>query len=242
MILTAALLAVSRLGPKAFEQSAGFLRITDGDNPLDASAVHPESYALVDAMAGDLGLTIADMMGKKDLRDQIDLSRYVTATVGIPTLNDILTELAKPGRDPRTSFESFSFADGIEKIDDLQKGMRLPGIVTNITAFGAFVDIGVHQDGLVHISQMADRFVKNPADIVTVQQKVTVTVLDVDANRHRISLSMKKAVTPSENGSGKVKARSDQQRSSTPNESRKQRRKPVYQGPLADALRKSGFN
>lgn len=237
-----ALLTVSRLGPKAFEQSAGFLRITDGDNPLDASAVHPESYALVDAMAGDLGLTIADMMGKKDLRDQIDLSRYVTATVGIPTLNDILTELAKPGRDPRTSFESFSFADGIEKIDDLQKGMRLPGIVTNITAFGAFVDIGVHQDGLVHISQMADRFVKNPADIVTVQQKVTVTVLDVDANRHRISLSMKKAVTPSENGSGKTKARPDQQRSSTPNKSRKQRPKPVYQGPLADALRKSGFN
>ena len=162
------LLKVSRLGPKAFEQSAGFLRIMDGKNPLDASAVHPESYAIVDAMSKDLKSSITDMMKKPDLRTQIDLPHYVSATVGIPTLNDILDELAKPGRDPRKTFEAFSFADGIEKVADLRKGMQLPGIVTNITAFGAFVDIGVHQDGLVHISQMADRFVKNPADIVNV--------------------------------------------------------------------------
>jgi len=232
------LLKVSRLGPKAFEQSAGFLRIMDGENPLDASAVHPESYAIVDAMSKDLKKSITDMMKKPDLRFQIDLSRYVTTTVGIPTLNDILDELAKPGRDPREAFEAFSFADGIEKVADLRKGMQLPGIVTNITAFGAFVDIGVHQDGLVHISQMANRFVKNPADIVKVQQKVTVTVLGVDIDRNRISLSMKKDTDPKEKRTpNKGQTRKPKPRPNKP----KPEKKPVFQGSLAEALLKSGL-
>lgn len=183
---------VPRLGPMAFEQCAGFLRIHDGDNPLDASAVHPESYHIVDRMASDLGCVVDDIIKKTEVRDQIDISRYVTDLVGLPTLTDILEELARPGRDPREKFETFAFADGVEKILDLKPGMKLPGIVTNITAFGAFVDVGVHQDGLVHISQMADRFVKNPGDIVKVQQKVVVTVLEVDLDRNRISFSMKK--------------------------------------------------
>lgn len=183
---------VSRLGPKAFEQAAGFLRIRDGENPLDASAVHPESYGIVEAMAKDLGCQVADLMGDPVRRGGIRLEKYVTEKAGLPTLKDIMAELAKPGRDPREGFEEFSFAEGIEKITDLRPGMRLPGIVTNITAFGAFVDIGVHQDGLAHISQMADRFVKNPADIVKVHQKVMVTVLEVDEKRKRVALSLKK--------------------------------------------------
>jgi uncharacterized protein len=234
---------VSRLGPKAFEQSAGFLRITGGENPLDASAVHPESYDIVDSMAKDLGMSVTHMMKKTDLRHQIDLTRYVTATVGIPTLNDILDELAKPGRDPRETFEAFSFTEGIEKIDDLRKGMQLPGIVTNITAFGAFIDIGVHQDGLVHISQMADRFVKNPADIVKVQQKVTVTVLDIDMDRNRISLSMKKAVDPMKKNTHKTAIRKQKDRPNRPKteKTRKARKRPAPQGSLAEALLKSGL-
>ena len=189
---------VPRLGPKAYEQSAGFLRIQNGQNPLDASAVHPESYPIVFAMAADMGLTVTDLMQNKALKEKIDIQRYVTQQVGIPTLNDILAELARPGRDPRQKFEVFSFAADIEKITDLKPGMKVPGIVTNVTAFGAFVDIGVHQDGLVHISQLADRFVKNPSDVVKVQQKVTVTVMDVDLERNRIGLSMKSAPDPSE--------------------------------------------
>ena len=186
-----ALKNVPRLGPKAFEQSAGFLRIQKGENPLDASAVHPESYPVVDAMARDLGCKVTDLMADKTLRRKINISKYVTDTIGKPTLNDILEELAKPGRDPRESFTAFAFADGIKEIKDLRSGMKLPGIVTNVTAFGAFVDIGVHQDGLVHISQLSDRYVKNPADIVKVNQTVVVTVIDVDVDRSRISLSMK---------------------------------------------------
>lgn len=182
---------VPRLGPKAFEQCAGFLRVRDGKNPLDASAVHPESYPIVDQMARDLGCTVADLMRDAALRARIDLNRYVTDKVGLPTLTDILDELAKPGRDPREQFESFSFAEGVSKLDDLKPGMRLPGVVTNVTAFGAFVDIGVHQDGLVHVSQLSDQFVKNPADVVKVHQKVMVTVVEVDAPRKRIALSMK---------------------------------------------------
>lgn len=182
---------VARLGPKAFEQCAGFLRILAGENPLDASAVHPESYHIVDAMAKDQGISVKDLMNRSDLREKIDISAYVTDTVGLPTLQDIIQELAKPGRDPREKFEEFAFADGVETIQDLETGMKLPGIITNITAFGAFVDVGVHQDGLVHISQMADRYVKNPADIVKVHQRVQVTILDVDRQRNRISLSMK---------------------------------------------------
>ena len=181
---------VPRLGPKAFEQAAGFLRIREGENPLDSSAVHPESYHIVDAMAKDTGCSLIDLM-RDDIRKHIDLSRYVTDTVGMPTLTDIMNELAKPGRDPREQFEAFGFAEGIEKIEDVKPGMKLPGIVTNITAFGAFVDIGVHQDGLVHVSEISDRFVKNPSDAVKVHQKVTVTVLEVDLQRKRISLSMK---------------------------------------------------
>ena len=170
---------------------AGFLRIRGGDHPLDASAVHPESYPIVDRMARDLGCQVGDLLRDASLRARVVPEEYVTETVGLPTLTDILAELAKPGRDPRQAFEAFSFADGVEKIEDLQPGMKLPGIVTNVTAFGAFVDIGVHQDGLVHVSQLADRFVKDPAEVVKVQQKVTVTVLEVDLPRRRIALSMK---------------------------------------------------
>ncbi len=183
---------VSRLGPGAFEQAAGFLRIRDGENPLDGSAVHPESYQIVGAMARDLKCSVNDLMRDEKIREKIDLKKYVTEKVGIPTLTDIVGELAKPGRDPREKFENVEFAEGIEKLEDVQPGMTLTGIVTNVTAFGAFVDIGVHQDGLVHISELADRFVKTPGDVVKVQQKVTATVLDVDLKRRRISLSLKK--------------------------------------------------
>jgi uncharacterized protein len=182
---------VPRLGDKAFEQAAGFLRIRDARNPLDASAVHPERYQLVQKMAADLNASVTDLMKSAELRQKLDLKQYVTAEVGLPTLQDIMSELAKPGRDPRESFESFSFTEGVNGIKDLRAGMKLPGIVTNITAFGAFVDIGVHQDGLVHLSHLSDRFVSNPAEVVKVAQKVEVTVLEVDEARKRISLSMK---------------------------------------------------
>ena len=182
---------VPRLGPKAFEQAAGFLRIRDSVHPLDASAVHPERYALVEKMAADIGATVADLMHDAKLRTKIKPENYVTADVGLPTLNDIMAELAKPGRDPRQQFEAFSFAEGVNKPEDLKPGMKLPGIVTNVTAFGAFVDIGVHQDGLVHISQLADTFVKDPAAVVRPQQKVMVTVTEIDLPRNRIALSMR---------------------------------------------------
>jgi uncharacterized protein len=190
------LMAVPRLGPKAFEQAAGFLRIPNGANPLDASAVHPESYAIVDAMAADLGCAVQDLMQDAARRHRIDIQRYVTDSVGLPTLSDILAELAKPGRDPRESFEAFAFAGHVATLEDLRPGMRLPGIVTNVTRFGAFVDVGVHQDGLVHVSELADRFVRDPAEVVKVQQKVTVTVLEVDQARKRISLSMRSGAKP----------------------------------------------
>ncbi len=186
------LLKVPRLGPKAFEQCAGFLRIRGGENPLDASAVHPERYPVVAAMAEDLDATVAELMADAGRREKIDPSRYIGEDIGLPTLRDILQELAKPGRDPRQEFETVTFAAGIEKIEDLTPGMRLPGVVTNVTAFGAFVDVGVHQDGLVHVSQLADRFVRDPSRVVRVHQRVTVTVLAVDLDRRRISLSMKK--------------------------------------------------
>jgi uncharacterized protein len=182
---------VSRLGPKAFEQAAGFLRIRDADHPLDSSAVHPESYRIVEAMAKDLALDVSDLLERDELRKKIDFNKYVTDTVGIPTLTDILAELDKPGRDPRKQFENLKFSQGIEKIDDVRAGMNLPGVVTNVTAFGAFVDLGVHQDGLAHISQLADRFIKDPNEVVKVHQHVMVKVLDVDLERKRISLSMK---------------------------------------------------
>ncbi|MBW2741496.1 MAG: RNA-binding transcriptional accessory protein, partial [Deltaproteobacteria bacterium] len=235
---------VPRLGPKAFEQSAGFLRIIDGENPLDASAVHPESYYIVDAIAKDLEATVVDILKKPDVRDQIDISKYVTDSVGIPTLNDILDELAKPGRDPREKFEAFTFADGIEKIEDLRPGMKIPGIVTNITAFGAFVDIGVHQDGLVHVSRMADRFVKNPADIVKVQQKVTVTVLEVDLARKRISLSMQSQAEKSGTKVENPELKKAQKRNKKPKNKNKKNLSggnAPFNNPLAEALIKSGL-
>lgn len=182
---------VPRLGAKAFEQAAGFLRIRDADNPLDSSAVHPESYPIVDRIAKDLSCTVKELMSNEELRKKIDLRKYVSDAVGLPTLNDIFAELTKPGRDPREQLEPVQFSDAVNKPEDLKPGMMLQGIVTNVTAFGAFVDIGVHQDGLVHISELADRFVKAPSDVVKVQQKVAVTVLDVDLGRKRISLSMK---------------------------------------------------
>ncbi len=185
------LMQVPRLGPKAFEQAAGFLRIRDGENPLDASAVHPESYPVVEAMAADLSCRLQELIANQKLIRRIDPARYVDDKVGLPTINDILTELAKPGRDPRRSFEVFSFAEGVNQLEDLEPGMRLPGIVTNVTNFGAFVDIGVHQDGLVHISQMADHFVKDPRQELKVHQRVMVTVLEVDLTRRRIALSMR---------------------------------------------------
>jgi uncharacterized protein len=186
---------IPRLGPKAFEQAAGFLRIRDGKNPLDASAVHPESYPVVEAMARDLDCSVADLVKDEAKRKVIDITKYVTDRVGIPTLKDIMAELAKPGRDPREQFEAVTFTEGIEKPEDLRPGMKLPGIVTNVTAFGAFVDVGVHQDGLVHVSQLADRFVSDPNQVVKVAQRVEVTVLDVDLERRRISLSMRTGAT-----------------------------------------------
>jgi len=185
---------VTGLGPKAFEQAAGFLRIRDGAHPLDASAVHPERYELVDKMAADAGCSVADLLRDGTKRAKIHPDKYVTTEVGLPTLKDILAELSKPGRDPRQGFEAFSFAEGVEKMEDLQPGLKLPGIVTNVTAFGAFVDIGVHQDGLVHISQMSDDFVKNPADVLKVGQRVQATVMEIDMPRKRIALSLKTRV------------------------------------------------
>jgi uncharacterized protein len=195
---------VPRLGPKAFEQAAGFLRIHDGGQPLDASAVHPESYPIVAQMAKDLACSVNDLMRDAGRRQKIQLAKYVTQVVGLPTLTDIMAELAKPGRDPRQQFEVFTFQTGVEKMEDLKPGMKLPGIVTNVTAFGAFVDIGVHQDGLVHISQLCDRFIKDPAEVVKVQQKVMVTVTEVDLPRKRIALSMKAAPTIGATSTGKT--------------------------------------
>ena len=185
------LLKVPRLGAKAYEQCAGFLRIHGAKNPLDSSAMHPEQYATVKGMAKDLGCEVRDLIEQETIRKKIDVGRYVTSQVGLPTLNDIMAELAKPGRDPRATFSVFAFADGVNSIDDLQPGMKLPGLVTNVTKFGAFVDIGVHQDGLIHISQLADRFIKDPADVVKVRQQVMVRVMNVDLPRKRIALSLR---------------------------------------------------
>jgi uncharacterized protein len=233
---------VKRLGPKAFEQCAGFLRIKDSKNPLDASAVHPESYPVVKAMADDLGCSVSDLINNAGLRKKIDLNRYVNDTVGLPTLTDIIAELAKPGRDPREPFEHFSFDENVSAIQDLQPGMKLPGIVTNVTNFGAFVDVGVHQDGLVHISQMSDRFVKNPADVVSVQQKVTVTVVNVDLARNRIALSMKSE--PGKNPQPKARKK-PQNRVSHPDKQVKNKKSnrpkgpEPFNNPFADAFRKA---
>ena len=182
---------VPRLGPVAYEQCAGFLRIPESDNPLDNSAVHPESYKIVEQMARDNGCTVRQLMTDASLREKIELRKYVSDTVGMPTLTDIMSELEKPGRDPRSQIEEFEFAAGINSIDDIRAGMTLPGIVTNITNFGAFVDVGVHQDGLVHISQLADRYVSDPNEVVKLHQHVRVKVTEVDKRRNRISLTMR---------------------------------------------------
>lgn len=185
------LLKVPGMGPKTFEQAAGFLRIREGTNPLDGSAVHPESYGIVETMARDLKSDVADLLRRRELRDSIAIDKYVTDKAGLPTLKDIMEELAKPGRDPRRRFEVFTFDERVHEMADLVAGMTLPGVVTNVTDFGAFVDVGVHQDGLVHISELADKFVKNPSDVAKVGQRVTVTVMEVDMARKRIALSMR---------------------------------------------------
>jgi uncharacterized protein len=232
-----ALKKVKRLGPKAFEQAAGFLRIREGSNPLDASAVHPESYPIVDVMAKDLGCTVSELMKSAELRSRIDISRYVTASVGLPTLKDILNELAKPGRDPREPFE-MGFTSGVEKMSDLRIGMKLPGIVTNVTAFGAFVDVGVHQDGLVHVSELSDRFVKNPQDVVKVNQKVQVTVLLVDLDRKRISLSMKSAAEPASSPRQPLSGTRDQTRLKKGVKMISKEKPAPFNNPFADIFRK----
>lgn len=185
------LLKVPRMGAKAYEQCAGFLRIPQAKNPLDNSAVHPESYPIVEQMAKDLNCTVADLIKDKELRNKIDLKKYVTETVGLPTLTDILQELDKPGRDPRQKIQVFEFDKNVRTLDDLQEGMELPSIVTNITNFGCFVDIGIKENGLVHVSQLADRFVSNPADVVRIHQHVRVKVMSIDHERKRIQLTMK---------------------------------------------------
>ncbi len=185
------LLKVPRLGAKAYEQCAGFLRITDGDNPLDNTAVHPERYALVERMARDAGCDVRALIASAETRAHIRLEDYRTAEAGLPTLTDIMSELARPGRDPRGTAKVFGFAPGLHTLADLQPGMTVPGVVTNITKFGCFVDMGIKVKGLVHISQMADHFVKDPADVVRIQQRVTVRVLDIDEERGRVALTMR---------------------------------------------------
>ncbi|TAF73427.1 MAG: RNA-binding transcriptional accessory protein [Bacteroidetes bacterium] len=213
---------VARMGDKAFEQCAGFLRIRDAINPLDSSSVHPESYQIVEKMAKDQNCSIEELIKNDAVRKAIDLKKYVSETVGLPTLQDIVKELAKPGRDPREKFETFSFTDGVNKIEDLRVGMKLPGIVTNVTNFGAFVDIGVHQDGLVHVSQLSDTFISDPKTIVKVQQKVMVTVTEVDAARKRIALTMKN--------------QDKSQTSSKPQMQTPKKKEPEIQGSLQDQL------
>jgi uncharacterized protein len=186
------LLDVSRLGPRTFEQCAGFLRIRDGEEPLDATAVHPEAYDLARRIVDTCGRDVRALMGDATTLKQLDPTRFADERFGLPTVRDILTELEKPGRDPRPEFRTAVFADGVHEVADLKSGMVLEGTVTNVAAFGAFVDIGVHQDGLVHVSQLADRFVKDPRDVVKAGQIVKVRVLDVDLKRQRISLSMRK--------------------------------------------------
>jgi len=198
---------VPRLGAKAFEQAAGFLRIRNAENPLDTSAVHPERYGLVNRMAADLKASVKDLVTNDALRKQIALSKYQSEEVGLPTLQDIISELAKPGRDPREQFETFQFADGVHSMADLCVGMKLPGIVTNVAAFGAFVDIGVHQDGLIHISELSNRYITNAQEVVKVQQKVEVTVLEVDIPRKRIALSLKAGQPVDKAASAKPKER-----------------------------------
>ena len=229
------LLKVAGMGPKTFEQSAGFLRIRNSENPLDSSSVHPESYHIVEQMASDQGCNVADLMKDPALRSRIELQKYIDEKVGLPTLQDIMKELEKPGRDPRKEFKLFKFTEGINEVSDLEVGMKLPGIVTNVTNFGAFVDVGVHQDGLVHISELADKFIENPADIVKVQQQVNVTVISVDLERSRIGLSMKS--NPGQAGS----ARGYQKRDSKPSRQNNRNSKPRNNGRKSSELSNNPF-
>ena len=191
-----ALLDVTRLGAKAFQQSAGFLRVQGGDNPLDASAVHPEAYPVVQKMLDDLKLGIKDVVGQRSVIQKLDPARYTSETFGLPTIQDILKELEKPGRDPRPEFKTASFLEGVDRLEDLRPGMTLEGVVTNVANFGAFVDIGVHQDGLVHISALSDRFVKDPHEVVKTGDVVKVKVLEVDVRRQRVALTMRMSDEP----------------------------------------------
>jgi protein Tex len=234
---------VPRMGPKAYEQCAGFLRIRNADNPLDASAVHPERYAVVDKMAKAASGTVESLIKDSTSVDQLDLNQFVSDDIGLPTLTDIADELKRPGRDPREQFETFSFADEVNKIEDLKPGMKLPGIITNVTNFGAFVDVGAHQDGLVHISQLADKFVKDPNDVVKVQQKVRVTVMEVDLPRNRISLSMKSK--PGQDASKEAKPKQSPKRSDRKQKQANPRPRADSQrseSALADALRRAGVS
>jgi uncharacterized protein len=231
---------VNRLGPKAFEQAGGFLKILEGDNPLDASAVHPERYAIVHKMAADLDCSLDQLLNQSDLRLKIDPQKYVSDQVGMPTLTDILSELEKPGRDPRQEFKPFAFNDAVKELSDLSAGMKLPGIVTNVTAFGAFVDIGVHQDGLVHISELADRFVSNPHNVVKIGQEVMVTVIEVDLDRKRIALSMKTAPGERRGEAGKKPPLRKRPASKPkPKKNRQQAARRPFHNPFAEALKKS---
>jgi uncharacterized protein len=234
---------VARMGPKAFEQCAGFLRIRGAANPLDASAVHPERYKVVDQMASAVSSSIEELMKDSSKIAQLNLNQFVTDEIGLPTLTDIADEIKRPGRDPREQFEAFSFADEVNKIGDLVPGMRLPGIVTNVTNFGAFVDVGVHQDGLVHISHLADKFVKDPNDVVKVQQKVHVTVMEIDLARNRISMSMK--ANPEKTAERSTAPKEDRPRPSKPKQDRKpapRPERPRADSAFADAFRKAGLS
>lgn len=238
----ASLKKVPRLGEKAFEQCAGFLRIENGDNPLDNSAVHPERYALIEAMATQQQCSVQDLMSKEDLRKKINLKGYVSEEVGLLTLEDIMKELDKPSRDPRDEIAIFEYAEGIHSMEDVKAGMTLPGVVTNITAFGAFVDIGVKQDGLVHISHLSNKFVSNPNEVVKLNQKVTVTVLEIDVARKRISLSMKDNEAPAQSGGGGGAQRKERRDSGSGNNkpAAKQQQAPLndFQAKLAELKKK----
>ena len=235
------LLKVARFGPKAYEQAAGFLRIRNGEQPLDNSAVHPERYPLVKQMAADAGLAIPALIAEPGKLESIKLENYVGADIGLPTLRDILAELKKPGRDPRATFVSTGFREDVNEIKDLKEGMTLNGVVTNVAAFGAFVDVGVHQDGLVHVSQLADRFVKDPAEVVKVGQQVQVKVVSLDVERKRIGLSMRKGAEV-EKGSGERPAKANKKSpGKKPRKQEPPKEKNTSMGSMAEAFAKSGF-
>jgi uncharacterized protein len=231
------LLEVPGVGPRTFEQCAGFLRVRGGEHPLDASAVHPERYALVEKIAGDMGVPVASLIANDNAVSKIDAKRYVGGDVGEFTLNDIIAELKKPGRDPRATFEPPKFRDDVRTMEDLKPGMELEGVVTNVTAFGAFVDVGVHQDGLVHVSKIADRFVKDPAEVVKVGDKLKVRVLEVDLVRKRISLSARS----DDRGTSSPRPPSVQQGQQRQGSAPRPQQGQGQRGPAAGAPKSSGF-